>query len=73
MVTTFLPSTDARSTEHARTAMPSTCTVQAPHRPAPQPYLVPVNPTWSRMTHKSGVLASASTETRLSFTVNETM
>ena len=21
------------------------CTVHAPHRPAPQPYLVPVNPT----------------------------
>src|SRR5215211_3541525 len=73
MVTTFLPSTDLRSTEQERTAVPSTCTVQAPHRPAPQPYLVPVNPTWSRMTQSSGVVDSASTETRLSFNVNETM
>jgi len=47
--------------------------VQAPHRPAPQPYFVPVNPTWSRMAHNSGVLGSASTETWRLFKVNETM
>src|SRR5215210_4159151 len=43
-----------------RTALPSICTVQAPHRPEPQPYLVPVSLTCSRMTQSSGVWGSAS-------------
>src|SRR5262245_452682 len=73
MVTTVLPSTAEAWVWHARTATPSRCTVQAPHRPAPQPYLVPVKPTWSRMTHRSGGDGSASTVTRLAFNVNETM
>ena len=73
MVTTFLPATEPTSIWHARCAVPSTCTVQAPQRPAPQPYFVPVNPTWSRMAHSSGVLGSASTETCRLFKVNETM
>jgi hypothetical protein len=47
--------------------------VQAPQRPAPQPYLVPVNPTWSRIAHNSGVPGSASSETCRLFKVNETM
>src|SRR5436190_10657061 len=37
------------------------CTEQAPHWATPQPYFVPVRPTCSRMTHKSGVSASTST------------
>src|SRR6202035_4191957 len=37
------------------------CTEQAPHCATPQPYLVPVRPTCSRMTHSSGVSASACT------------
>src|SRR3984893_13089557 len=37
------------------------CTEQAPHCATPQPYFVPVRPSCSRMTHKSGVSASAST------------
>src|SRR5205823_13853083 len=73
MVTIFLPATEPRSIWHERCATPSMWTVQAPHRPAPQPYLVPVNPTWSRIAHNSGVLASASTETCRLFKVNETM
>jgi hypothetical protein len=35
-----------------RTAAPSTCTVHAPHWAIPQPYLVPVRPTHSRMATK---------------------
>src|SRR5262245_12873805 len=73
MVTTVLPATEPTSIWHERCAVPSMCSVQAPHRPAPQPYLVPVNPTWSRMAHNSGVLGSASTETWRLFKVNETM
>jgi len=51
MVTTVLPATAPTSVWHARCATPSMWIVQAPQRPAPQPYLVPVNPTWSRMAH----------------------
>src|SRR5262249_36218305 len=73
MVTTLAPSTVDTAVWQERCARPLTCTVQAPQRPAPQPYLVPVNPTWSRMIQRSGVLGSASTETCLSLSVNETM
>src|SRR5262249_1802262 len=73
MVTTFLPATEPMSVWQERSATPSICTVQAPHRPAPQPYLVPVRPTWSRMAQSSGVLGSASTATCRLFKVNETM
>src|SRR5215470_17886836 len=48
-------------TEHERTASPSTCTVQAPHCATPQPYLVPVRPTCSRITQSRGVVGSTST------------
>jgi hypothetical protein len=41
------------------------CTEQAPHWAMPQPYFVPVRPTCSRMTHKSGVSASTSTSRTL--------
>src|SRR5215210_1104337 len=71
MVTTRLLAASEACVWQARTALPSRWTVHAPHRPAPQPYLVPVNPTWSRMTHKSGVPGAASTDTCLSFSVNE--
>src|SRR3989449_4656446 len=37
------------------------CTVQAPHCATPQPYLVPVRPTCSRITHSRGVVGSTST------------
>src|SRR5207244_4424250 len=48
-------------TEHERIGTPLTCTVQAPHCAMPQPYLVPVRPTCSRMTHSRGVVGSTST------------
>ena len=35
------------------TGWPSSSTVQAPHSPAPQPFLVPVSPISSRMTSSS--------------------
>ena len=41
-----------------RTTSPLMCTEHAPHCATPQPYLVPVSPTCSRMTHSSGVSAS---------------
>ena len=44
-----------------RVATPSICTVQAPHKAAPQPNFVPVIPSTSRNTHSSGVSPSTST------------
>ena len=45
-----------------RTASPLRWTVQAPHKPAPQPNFVPVICRCSRMTHNSGVSFGTSTE-----------
>ena len=47
-------------TTHERTALPSTCTVQAPHSPTPQPNLVPVSASSSRRYHISGISGSPS-------------
>src|SRR5258705_14006297 len=47
--------------EQERTTSPFRCTEQAPHCATPQPYLVPVRPTCSRITHRSGVLSSTCT------------
>src|SRR5580700_4320339 len=44
-----------------RVATPSTCTVQAPQSAMPQPNLVPVIPSTSRNTQRSGVSPSTST------------
>ncbi len=65
MVVTFLPATSDIVVWQERTALPSTWTVQAPHRPEPQPNLVPVSFRCSRTTQSSGVLASTSTLCRL--------
>src|SRR5215203_59712 len=46
---------------HERVAFPSTCTVQAPHSAMPQPNFVPVMPSTSRNTQRSGVSPSTST------------
>src|SRR6266404_6211652 len=46
---------------HERVAVPSMCTVQAPHSAWPQPNLVPVMPSTSRSTQRSGVSPSTST------------
>src|SRR3954462_8851840 len=47
--------------EHERRTSPLTCTEQAPHCATPQPYLVPVNPTCSRITQRRGVSFSTCT------------
>src|ERR1700676_1064820 len=62
MVVIFLPATSPTMVWHERTASPLTCTVQAPHRPAPQPNLVPVICNCSRIAHRSGVSLTASTD-----------
>lgn len=55
---------------HERTGWPPRCTVQAPHWPMPQPYLVPCRFNSSRMTHRSGVSGGTSTVEDRPFTVN---
>src|SRR5476651_1881513 len=47
--------------EQDRITSPLMCTEQAPHWATPQPYFVPVRPTCSRITHKSGVSGSTCT------------
>ena len=51
--------------EHERCTSPLMCTEQAPHCATPQPYLVPVRPTCSRITHSSGVSGSTCTSRTL--------
>src|SRR5262249_35637845 len=58
----FLPTTSPTAVWHDRTASPLTCTVQAPHRPAPQPNLVPVICNCSLMAQSSGESFAASTD-----------
>src|SRR2546428_4888097 len=57
--------TSAARMEQERCTSSLMCTEQAPHWAIPQPYLVPVRPTCSRMTHRSGVSASTSTSRML--------
>src|SRR5664279_3109330 len=71
MVVTFLPATCETAVWQERVALPSTWTVQAPHRPAPQPNLVPVSFMCSRTTQSNGVSGSTSTFAALPFTVSE--
>jgi hypothetical protein len=61
MVSIFFPSAAETGKEQLRIAWPSNRTVQAPQVPMPQPYLVPVKPTCSRITHNNGVSGSTST------------
>src|SRR3954466_11472801 len=62
MVVIFLPTASPSEVWQDRTASPLTWTVQAPQRPAPQPNLVPVICSCSRMTQSSGVSLAASTD-----------
>src|SRR5579872_2247130 len=55
MVVTLLPATCDTGVEQDRIALPSTCTVQAPQSPAPQPNFVPVSSSVSRKTQRRGV------------------
>ena len=49
-----LPWTALRGVRQERVGMPATRTMQAPHCPSPQPYLVPVRSSSSRRTWRSG-------------------
>src|SRR5580658_6736540 len=68
IVVTLLPSTCETGVEHDRVATPSTCTVQAPHNPAPQPNFVPVSSSVSRNTQSNGVSGATFTFFSLPFT-----
>src|SRR3954447_16391013 len=72
MVVTFLPCTLEICVTQDRTGCPLRSTVQAPHRAAPQPNFVPVNPSVSRNTQSRGISATASTASGLPFKTNFT-
>src|SRR5258705_13289768 len=65
MVTMSRPLMAPACSEHERIGTPFTWTVQAPHCPTPQPNFVPVMPSVSRSTQRSGVSGSTSTLTFL--------
>src|SRR3989441_2191412 len=69
IVVTRLPATAATGSTQVRVATPSRCTVQAPHCAMPQPNLVPVSPSVSRSTQRSGVSGATVTVWRLPLTV----
>src|SRR5439155_17554312 len=73
IVVTLLPATADTGVTHVRTAAPSRWTVQAPQSAIPHPYLVPVSPRVSRITHRSGISGGTSTCCRLPLTVNAIM
>src|SRR5882672_3377107 len=64
----LLPATCETGVEHDRLASPSTCTVHAPHSPAPQPNFVPVSSSVSRRTQSKGVSGETLTFFSLPFT-----
>src|SRR3990172_6599581 len=69
MVVIARPSTVSTGVTQERAAVPSMCTVQAPHWEIPQPYFVPVRPRLSLRTQRRGVEGSTSTSCRLPLTV----
>src|SRR5262245_25672102 len=71
MVTTFLPAAAETGVMQERVGAPFRCTVQAPHRAMPHPYLVPVRPIFSRSAHSSGMSGGTSSCCGLPFTVRE--
>src|SRR6516164_6486986 len=72
MVVTFAPSICHTKTVHALTALPSTCTTQAPHWDVSQPTCVPVSRRFSRKNCTNSVRGSTSPVTALPFTVRAT-
>src|SRR5207244_11429917 len=69
MVVTDLPCTLDTGVRQENVRPPSMCTMEAPHCPAPQPYLVPVSLSSSRSTHRRGVPSGAALVTGLPLTV----
>src|SRR5262245_33381321 len=72
MVVKFAPSICHTKTVHALTALPSTCTTQAPHWDVSQPTCVPVSRRFSRRNCTNRVRGSTSPVTALPFTVSAT-
>src|SRR6516165_3876615 len=72
MVVTFAPSTCQTKTVQDLTALPLTCTTQAPHCEVSQPTWVPVSRRFSRKYCTRRVRGSTSPVTALPFTVNAT-
>src|SRR5215510_10164296 len=72
MVVTLAPSICHANTVHDFTALPSTCTTQAPHWDVSQPTWVPVSRRFSRRNCTSRVRGSTSPVTALPFTVSAT-
>ena len=70
MVVTDLPAAALTSVTQERIAVPSTCTVQAPHMAMPQPYFVPLSLSSSRITHSKGVSGALSDVTAPPFSSN---
>ena len=66
---TAKPATSDTRVWHENARLPSMCTMQAPHSPVPQPNLVPVSLSSSRITHNSGVSAGACERAGLPLTV----
>src|SRR5882672_1087539 len=73
MVVIFLPTAADTGITHERVALPSMCTVQAPQTATPQPYLVPVRPTCSRIAHSKGVSGGTLTSLVLPLIVRRAM
>src|SRR3989441_10405906 len=73
MVVIRLPTATLTGVTQERPALPSRCTVHAPHSATPQPYLVPVRPTCSRIAHSSGVPGSTLTSLVLPLIVKRAM
>src|SRR5438477_5908881 len=73
MVVMRRPVTAESGVWQLRVGLPSTCTVQAPRSPMPQPTLVPIMSRKSRSTQRRGVSGSASTETGLPLTLSGVM
>src|SRR5262249_5931969 len=69
IVVTDLPAISETWVWHENARLPSICTMQAPHKPVPQPNLVPVSFSPSRITHNNGVAGGASVDAALPFTV----
>src|SRR5215831_20351214 len=72
MVRTSAPSAVSTRSVHDFTALPSTCTTQAPHWEVSQPTWVPVSRRFSRRNWTSRVRGSTSAVTALPFTVSLT-
>src|ERR1700676_191688 len=71
MVTMSLPAIVEIGVWQEKARSPSICTMQAPHRPAPQPNFVPVSLSSSRSTQSRRVSGGALTLSCLPLTLNE--